>query len=384
MALVRDFENGDLNVSRLNYAIITLIPKEPDAREMRKFRPISLGNCSLKIISKAITNRISPIGDRIIASNQTAFIKGRFILESVVAAQELIHAAHVSGVGALVLKLDYEKAYDRVSWSFLEEMLASRGFGPRIRRWIQSFLVGGSSCVRINDTNGPYFKASRGLKQGDPCSPILFNLVADVFTKMLSKAAFAGLIRGLLPQVVPGGVISLQYADDTILFLENDERMARNLKWFLSYFEQMSGMKINFHKSDLMTINIGHEEANAFAQIFCCKIGAFPFKYLGVPLHFSKLRKKDLQPVVDKTLKRFSGWRGKLLNLQSRLILLKACIASIPMYLLAVIKFPKWALKIINSQMAHFLWSDEDGNKKYHLANWDLVSMKQEFGGLGI
>ena len=91
MALVKDFEAGTLNVARLNYAIITLIPKEQDARDMRKFRPISLGNCSLKIISKAITNRIASIGSRIIASNQTAFIKGRFILESVVAAQELIH-----------------------------------------------------------------------------------------------------------------------------------------------------------------------------------------------------------------------------------------------------------------------------------------------------
>jgi hypothetical protein len=81
LALVRDFESGDLNVSRHNYAIISLIPKEPDVKEMKKFRPISLGNCSLKIISKAITNRIAPIGDRIIASNQTAFIKRHFILE---------------------------------------------------------------------------------------------------------------------------------------------------------------------------------------------------------------------------------------------------------------------------------------------------------------
>ena len=129
MALVREFESGNLNVSRLNYAIITLIPKEPDARDMKKFRPISLGNCSLKIISKAITNRISPVGSRIIANNQTTFIKGRFILESVVAAQELIHAAHSRGESALVLKLDYEKAYDRVDWDFLDEMLQSRGFG---------------------------------------------------------------------------------------------------------------------------------------------------------------------------------------------------------------------------------------------------------------
>ena len=137
-------------------------------------------------------------------------------MESAVAAQELIHAAQSRGESTLVLKLDYEKACDRVDWDFLEEMLHSRGFGSIFRGWIRSLLVGGSFCVRINDFNSSFFKAGKGLKQGDPSSPILFNFVADVFTKMLCKAASNGLIRGLLPQVVPGGVISLQYADDTI------------------------------------------------------------------------------------------------------------------------------------------------------------------------
>ena len=136
-------------------------------------------------------------------------------------------------------------------------------------------------------------------------------------------------------------IVSLQYADDTILFLENRLHFARNLKWFLACFEYMSGLRINYHKTDLMTIHVEPEEARACAQVFCCKLSEFPCKYLGVPLHFSQLKKEDLQPVVDKTLKRFAGWRGKLLNPKSRLILLKSCIASIPMYLLSVIKFPK-------------------------------------------
>ena len=89
--------------------------------------------------------------------------------------------------------------------------------------------------------------------------------MADVFTKILVKASDRGFIRGLLPQVVPGGVISLQYADDTILFLENNIQYARNLKWFLSCFEGMSGMRINYHKSDLMVINMDESSARPFA-----------------------------------------------------------------------------------------------------------------------
>ena len=91
MALVKDFEEGRLDINRLNYVMLILIPKEADATEMRKFRPIALINCSFKIFSKALNNRLIKIIDRLISPNQTAFIQGRYILESVVAAHEIIH-----------------------------------------------------------------------------------------------------------------------------------------------------------------------------------------------------------------------------------------------------------------------------------------------------
>jgi len=349
MNLIRVFEQGDLNLDRLNYAMITLIPKEPEAKVLKKFRPISLINCSFKIFSKLLNNRMVRVADRLVASNQTTFIKGRFILESVVAAHEIIHEVHKRKQEGVVLKLDYEKAYDRVSWSFLEEMLETRGFGGRWRGWLRQVVRGGSICIRINDENSIFFKSGKGLRQGDPLSPLLFNLVADVFSRMLMKAARHGLVTGLLPQVVEGGIISLQYADDTLLFLENNMEKACNLKWLLVCFEQMSGMKINYDKSDLLTVGLEEVHANEFARLFCCKKGDFPIEYLGVPLHYTKLTRKDLQPMVDKIIKRIAGWRGRLLSYAGRLVLLKACLASIPIYLLSIIKFPKWAIKTMNS-----------------------------------
>jgi hypothetical protein len=147
MKLINLFEQGSLNLDRLNYAMITLIPKEPDAKVLKKFRPISLINCSFKIFSKLLNNRMIKVADRLVASNQTAFIKGRFILESVVAAHEIIHEIHKKKEEGVVLKLDYEKAYDRVSWSFLEEMLESRGFGAKWGGWLKQVVRGGSICI---------------------------------------------------------------------------------------------------------------------------------------------------------------------------------------------------------------------------------------------
>jgi len=115
-------------------------------------------------------------------------------------------------------------------------------------------------------------------------------------------------------------------------------------------------MKISYNKSDLITLDLGEEEDNNnYAKLFCYNIGSFPIKYLGVPLHFSKLKREDIQQVVDKLIKRIAGWRGKLLSSAGKLTLLKSCLANIPIYLLSVIKFPKWAIENINSQMGNFL-----------------------------
>ena len=384
MVLVKCFEKGGLNLERLNFAMITLLPKEPDARTLKKYRPISLLNCSFKIFGKLLNNRLIKFANWLIASNQTTFIKGRYILESVAAAHEIIHEVHRKREVGIVLKLDYEKAYDRVSWSFLEEMLKSRGFGVKWRGWILKVVQGGSICIRMNDENSAFFKPGKGIRQGDPLSPLLFNLVVDVFTRMLMRAAKKNLISGLLPQSKPGGIISLQYADDTLLFLENNLEKAANLKWLLVCFEQLSGMKINYDKSDLLVLGMDDERANDVAKVFCCKRSDFPMKYLGVPLHFSKLRREDLQPVIDKIVKRIAGWKGRLLSYAGRLTLLKSCLASIPVYLLSIINFPRWAIDMLNSHMGHFLWNNSEDRHKYHLANWQLIAQQKELGVLGI
>jgi hypothetical protein len=105
----------------------------------------------------------------------------------------------------------------------------------------------------------------------------------------------------------------MQYADGPLLFLENKISSAINLKWVLSYFEQMSRMRINFHKCNLVPIYIVEGGAQMFAQMLSCKLGDSPLQYLGVPLHHSKLRKEDVQPIVDFFLNKQQVREGNFL-----------------------------------------------------------------------
>jgi hypothetical protein len=138
-----------------------------------------------KWFTKALTNRLVPVAKRIIGKNQTGFVKGRNILEGVVVLHEVLHELHISKARRLVLKIDFEKAYDRVRWDFLEKVMRGRGFPNKWIEWVMSTVREGRVCINVNGERSAYFKTYRGLRQGDPLSPLLFNIVVDALGVML-------------------------------------------------------------------------------------------------------------------------------------------------------------------------------------------------------
>lgn len=130
---------------------------------------------------------------------QTAFIKDRYIVDGAVMLHEVVHELRTKKKKGVILKIDFEKAYDSVRWDFIEEILIRKGFESKLRGWIMSTIRGGKVCVNINGENSPYFMTHRGLRQGDPLSPLMFNLAADALAHMLNKARDQGYIKGVVP-----------------------------------------------------------------------------------------------------------------------------------------------------------------------------------------
>ena len=109
-------------------------------------------------------------------------------MEGVVILYETIHELHTKNRDGIILKIDFEKAYDKVKWPFLQQTLRMKGFSSKWCRWIECMVTGGSVGIKVNDYVGPYFQTKRGLRQGDPMSPILFNIVADMLTLLIKRA----------------------------------------------------------------------------------------------------------------------------------------------------------------------------------------------------
>ena len=185
------------------------------------------------------------------------------------------------------------------------------GFAQLWCDWIKQFVTGGTVCVKINNNIlGPYFVSFKGVRQGDPLSPILINFVADCLSKMVRKAQRWDLICGLANNLIDKGVAILQYADVTIICLKDDLEVARTMK-LLYLYEVMSGLKINFSKSEVILINGGDSKCLQYAELFNCQIGTFPIRYLGVPVSPYRLHVKDWTPLLEKKWEKATNMEGE-------------------------------------------------------------------------
>jgi hypothetical protein len=152
-----------------------------------------------------------------------------------------------------------------------------KGFSRKWCHWRDQFVSKGNVGVKVNDDMGRYFQTKKGLRQGDHLSPLLFKLVADMLTLLITPAKEDGQIRGLVPHLIDDGIFILQYADDTILFMEHDLEQAANMKLLLCPFEQLSGLKINFHKSGLFCYGEAQQMEGHYTNLFRCGLGQYPF-----------------------------------------------------------------------------------------------------------
>ena len=246
-----------------------------------------------------------------------------------------------SGEEGVVFKIDFEKAYDHVDWGFLDHVLQRKGFSQKWRSWIRGCLSSSSFAILVNGNAKGWVKASRGLRQGDPLSPFLFTLVADVLSRLMIRAEETGIIEGFFVGRDKTRVSLLQFADDTIFFSKASMEHLQNLKIILLVFGQVSGLKINLEKSTISVISTRQEPLSSLALVLACRVSEWPFSYLGLPLGGNPKTIGFWDPVVERISRRL-GWLEKDLFVfgEGRITLIQSCLSHIPSYFLSLLKIP--------------------------------------------
>ncbi|GJY51080.1 RNA-directed DNA polymerase, eukaryota [Tanacetum coccineum] len=355
-AFVRSFQNRRVIPHGCNSSFIALIPKVNDPRFTSDFRPTSLIRCQYKIIGKLLANRLATVIDSIVSPEQSAFIKGRHILDGPMMLSEIIAHFKATRRKLMVFKVDFEKAYDSLSWDFLFEVMNKMGFTLNWFAWVKATLTSSRASVLLNGAPTEEFDVQRGLRQGDPLSPFLFVLAMEGFHVGNSEAYRAGVFQGVSIGSSDIHISHLLYADDAILLCDWGVQNARQIIRMLRVFQLASGLKINLNKSKLIGIGVGLIEVQQVAEMIGCCAVRLPFIYLGVPM-------------------------GCNMN-RGRLTLLKSVMGSLAIYYMSIYKVPATVLKLLESLRARFFWGADLGERKLHWIAWNRVLSSRDSGGL--
>lgn len=230
----------------LNSANIVLLPKKGDALLASDYRPVSLMHSTSKILCKMLVMRLAPELNALVSPNQSAFIKGRCIHDNFLDVRSVIKEAHCKKQPLVFMKLDIAKAFDSVNWGYIIEVMQQMGFGQRWRDMISLLFASSSSKVMLNGIPGDSFIHRRGLRQGDPLSPMLFILAMELLRCLFDKATEASILSLLSSR--SARLRMSFYADDDALFINPVKEEISAVRQLLTTFGEISGLKTSLGK----------------------------------------------------------------------------------------------------------------------------------------
>nr|GEV35036.1 RNA-directed DNA polymerase, eukaryota, reverse transcriptase zinc-binding domain protein [Tanacetum cinerariifolium] len=207
-----------------------------DPTNINEYRPISLIGCRYKVIAKVLANRLQQVVHSVVSEVQTAYLKGRQIIDGPLMMNEIISWASKKKECLFLFKVDFEKAFDSLDWKFLDRTMKQMGFSNKWRKWIHGCLNSAYTSVLVNGSPTKEFKIQKGLRQGDPLSPFLFIIAMEALHVTLQEAKSKKLFEGVKVGYNKVDISHLQYADDALILgkwsIENAKNLCRILRCF--------------------------------------------------------------------------------------------------------------------------------------------------------
>ena len=278
---------------------------------------------------KILTVRLQEVIGKLVDHAQSGFIPGRQILDSILLVAELVKRyTRQHNSPRCMIKVDMRKAYDSVEWFILRSIMEELGFPGKCVNWFITCVTTVSFAILVNGVPLKSFKAAKGLRQGDPLSPYLFALCMEYLSRLVRDSSKDPKFA-FHPRCRKVGITHSLFADDLLLFCRADPSFVAVMMHTFHGFSRASGLEVNEGKSSAFILGATTNSKKDVLDILSMPEGAFPFRYLGVPLHSKKLNIHDCRLLVDKILGRIKFWSSKLLSYAGRVQLVRFVFGAI-------------------------------------------------------
>ncbi len=320
-------------------------------------------------MSKVLTNRLKSVLSSVVSPSQVCGVPGRFSGEHIRLLQDIVNYSNSADIGAAIISLDQEKAFDRVEWSFMLKVLRRIYFGPSFCSWVELLYTDISSSVLVNGYTGAPFSISRGVRQGCPLSPLLYILVAETISSAIKKDP---VIDGF---ILPDGQCAkiFQYADDTSILVQSDQALLALFSLFERY-ECASGAKLNVTKSHGLLVGAWKSRTNMPVTLNWSNIS---ITFLGCRL--GNDNKVDWASLISRFQGQLALWKQRQLSFRGRALVSNMLGLSIFCYQATIFDMPRVVIKEINKILFPFVW----GKKREWMARTS-VTQSLCLGGLGV
>ena len=376
-AVTATYENKTLSLSQKR-GLISLIPKkDKNPLSLKNWRPLTLLTADYKILAKVIANRIKMSLTNIIHSDQTGFIKGRYIGENIITLLNILEYTEEEDIPALLVFVDYEKAFDSVEWSFINDCLELFNFSDTIISWVNILYRDIQTCVSNNGWFTNFFHPTRGVRQGCPLSPYLFIIASEI---LAIHVRHNDNIKGL---IVNGEIHKIkQFADDTIMMILYDEQSLNEIIYTLNRFQTISGLKVNYDKTEILRIGSMRNSQAKFYTQRQVKWTTEPVRCLGTKLSAkrSEIVENNFESEIKKIENLIKIWEKRNITPIGKIIVMKLLLISQLVYRFSVLPSPPLnILKHLDNLLYNFLW-----NNKKHFVEKSVIIGNMTEGGLNM
>ena len=385
LGLQQMFDTGSMPPS-MTSGLIALIPKGGDPSLLRQWRPITLLSSSYKLMAHLISARLQPLMPLLIHGSQTAFIQDRCILDNVFTFYAAAEWAKSSSQRLAVLLLDFEKAYDRVDWDFLEGTLTRLGFPTSWIRGVSGLFRSATSAVTIGGFLSRHFTLGRSVRQGCPLAPYLFLFFAEALSSFLCSQSTP--IPGLHLPIAAGQQTELldsEYADDTLLITEFSEDTLDRVRFLIDRFCLASGARVNWNKSSGILFGTDARCDWGVADGFTWLQPGQSCRYLGFQIGLDVTPAQQFTPVLDSIRRKLAHWSACHLSLAGRALVVNQVLLATAWYIASCWMLHPGVISRLRRLVRNYLWAGSDGTHDTRArVAWHTCILPREQGGLGI